>query len=36
MTFIFGALAGVVLTALVLAFDPNDDLYEDERRDCLT
>jgi len=34
MTFIFGALAGVVLTTLVLAFDLNDDLYEDERRDC--
>ena len=34
MTFIFGALAGVVLTTLVLAFDPNDDLYEDEQRDC--
>ena len=34
MTFIFGALAGVLLTTLVLAFDPNDDLYEDERRDC--
>ena len=32
MTFVFGVLAGVVLTALVLAFDPNDDLYEDERR----
>lgn len=34
MTFIVGVLAGVVLTALVLAFDPNDDLYEDEQRDC--
>jgi hypothetical protein len=34
MTFIFGALTGVVLTALVLAFNPDDDLYEDERRDC--
>ena len=34
MTFIFGALAGVVLTTLVLAFDLNDDLYEDEQRDC--
>jgi len=33
MTFTFGILAGVVLTVLVLAFDPNDDLYEDERRD---
>lgn len=30
MTFIVGVLAGVVLTALVLSFDPNDDLYEDE------
>ena len=29
--FAFGVLAGVVLTALVLAFDPDDDLYEDER-----
>lgn len=34
MTFIFGVLAGVVLTALVLAFNSDDDLYEDERRDC--
>lgn len=34
MTFIFGALAGAVLTTLFLAFDPDDDLYEDERRDC--
>jgi hypothetical protein len=33
MTFILGALAGVVLTTLVLAFDADDDLYEDERRD---
>ena len=33
MTFTFGILAGVVLTVLVLAFEPNDDLYEDERRD---
>jgi hypothetical protein len=34
MTFIFGVLAGVVLTTLVLAFNPvDDDLYEDERRD---
>ena len=30
MTFLFGALAGVVLTTLVLAFDPDDNLYEDE------
>nr|BAR39984.1 hypothetical protein [uncultured Mediterranean phage uvMED] len=30
MTFVFGVLAGVVLTTLVLAFDPSDDLYEDE------
>ena len=30
MTFLFGALAGVVLTTLFLAFDPDDDLYEDE------
>ena len=30
MTFLFGALAGVVLTTLVLAFDPDHDLYEDE------
>tara|TARA_B100001059_G_scaffold61402_1_gene57076 strand:+ start:277 stop:378 length:102 start_codon:yes stop_codon:yes gene_type:complete len=30
MMFILGVLAGVVLTAVVLAFDPNDDLYEDE------
>ena len=34
MTFAFGVLAGVVLTTLVLAFDSDDDLYEDERRDC--
>ena len=35
MGFIFGALAGVVLTTLFLAFDPDDDdLYEDERRGC--
>ena len=34
MTFAFGVLAGVVLTTLVLDFDPDDDLYEDERRDC--
>jgi len=33
MIFTFGVLAGVVLTTLVLAFDPDDDLYEDERRD---
>jgi len=33
MTFLFGALAGVVLTTLVLAFDSDDNLYEDERRD---
>jgi len=33
MTFTFGVLAGVVLTALVLAFGPDDDLYEDERHD---
>jgi len=33
MTFIFGALTGVVLTTLFLAFDADDDLYEDERRD---
>ena len=30
MSFAFGVLAGVVLTALVLAFNPDDDLYEDE------
>jgi len=30
MTFLFGALAGVVLTTLVLAFDSDDNLYEDE------
>ena len=34
MTFAFGVLAGVVLTALGLAFDADDGLYEDERRDC--
>ena len=32
MTFTLGVLAGVVLTVIVLAFDPDDDLYEDERR----
>ena len=30
MTFLFGALAGAVLTTLFLAFDPDDNLYEDE------
>ena len=33
MTFTFGVLAGVVLTALVLAFGPDDDPYEDEQSD---
>lgn len=31
--FTLGVLAGVVLTVVVLAFNPDDDLYEDERRD---
>jgi hypothetical protein len=30
MTFTVGVLAGVLLTAFVLAFNPDDDLYEDE------
>ncbi len=31
--FTLGVLAGVVLTVVVLAFNPDDDLYEDERLD---
>ena len=33
LMFTLGVLAGVVLTVVVLAFNPDDDLYEDERRD---
>jgi len=33
MTFLFGAVIGAVLTTLFLAFNSDDDLYEDERRD---